>query len=1088
VSSQPVTTSESYRLGENLELDARAYELRRSGEPLKLERIPMELLLLLVEQRGQLVTRDQILARIWGQNVFIEADNSINAAIRKIRQVLKDDPEHPRFVQTITGKGYRFIAPVEVGTGTSSKSASPETAPAETLIGKKVSHYRVLRLLGGGGMGVIYEAEDLKLGRRVAMKFLPAELATDSMAFDRLQREARAASSLDHPSICSIYELNEHEGQPFIVMQLLEGQTLREWIEKATDQASPSCLNELIKLSVQICSGLQAAHEKGIIHRDIKPANIFVTSRGEAKILDFGVAKFQDTSAAPNAVEPAGSEGQTTQRDPHATATEAALGTPFYLSPEQVRREKLDGRTDLFSLGLVLYEMATGQRAFSGKTATAIRDAVVHVPALPPRQLTPGLPQELERIILKAMEKDRGLRYQTASEIEGDLVKLATQVGVPSQPTKLPAAKAVTVSGVRYRSWKVAIPALLLLIGGVVGAYFYRSAQAARITDKDSIVIADFANSTGDTIFDDALKQGLSTALHQSPYLNILSDDKVGTNLKLMTRPANTVLTPDLAREVCQRTGSKAYIAGAIALLGTDYVLGLKAVNCRTGDTLAQEQVTAPSKERVIAALGEASRTLRAELGESLSTVQQYDVPLEQATTSSLEALKAYSLGKREALAASYLSAIPFYKRAIELDPNFAMAYARMGQAYANSTQNELAVQSVKQAFERRDRASEAEKFYIATRYYQLVNKDIEKRIEILQVWKRMYPREPAAHNDLGSEYTDIGKFSEALSEGQATVELEPNAHTAYEILGVAYLGLNRFEDAKATRQKEIALKIDYHWSHVDLYGIAFFENDAAGMQRELDWSKDNKYDFFMQGTRAQLEASIGKLQTAREASSLAIEKAQEAGFADVAKSMAVDADLMELMVGNPLRMSAATRGAAAKVGNQHGLISAGRIYAITGEARHANSIADELIKRTPTGTYVSRVWAPSILAQLEISRGNPQRALDLLQAAAPYEFGCKAQNWPNYVRGLAFLRAGRSQEAAAEFEKILAHRGVTLSGSVAPLAYSLSHLQLARARVMTGDINGAKTAYKDFLTLWKDADADVPMLKQAKAELAKLH
>lgn len=1080
MSSQPVSTAETVRLGENLELDLRAYELRRSGQPIKLERIPMELLRLLLEQRGQLVTREQILARIWGKDVCIEADNSINAAIRKIRQALKDDPEHPRFVQTITGRGYRFIAPVEADPAAVQTDISQA---AESLIGKRVSHYRVLRLLGGGGMGVVYEAEDLKLGRKVAMKFLPAELASDSMAFERLQREARAASCLDHPNICSIYELSEHDGQPFIVMQFLEGQTLRDWIEKTAQQASPARLHELLKISVQICSALQGAHEKAIIHRDIKPANIFVTRRGEAKILDFGVAKFLDSSASPQAEVPVSATEVNSQRS-QSTATEASLGTPFYLSPEQVRREKLDGRTDLFSFGLVLYEMATGQRAFAGNTVSVIHEAVLHLPTAPPRQLRPELPQELERIILKAIEKDRSLRYQTAAAIAQDLTVLADKA---SQQSALPMQAGAVRSVASNRSWKILIPALLLLVGALAAAYFYRSGQAGRITDKDTIVIADFANTTGDTIFDDALKQGLSTALHQSPYLNILSDDKVGTNLKLMTRPASTVLTPELAREVCQRAGSKAYIAGAIALLGNDYVLGLKAVNCRTGDLLAQEQVTASSKGKVIAALGEASTQLRTELGESLATVQKYDVPLEQATTSSLEALKAYSLGRAEANTGSYLAAIPFYQHALELDPNFAVAYARLGQSHANSSQNELAVQSIKQAFERRERASELEKLYITTRYYELVTGDIEKRIEALELWKRMYPREPGPRNDLASEYTDMGKFSEALTSAKETVELAPGWHTAYELLGVSYIGLNRFEDAKAIRQKEIALKLDYHWDHVDLYGIAFLENDSASMQRELDWSKGNKYDFFMLQTVAQMSASTGKLRNARETYGQAVEKAARAGFADVARTMAVDRDLMEVMLGNLPKLSAETRAVGAKVGTRHALTSAAQLYAMTGDVRRANAIADLLIKQSPTATYVNKVWVPSIRAEVEMSRGNTEKAIGLLQSAAPFEFGSKAQNWPNYVRGRAYLRAGRGAEAATEFQKILDHRGVCLAGSLAPISCALAHLHLARARAMSGDIAGARTAYQEFLALWKDADPDVPVLKQAKTELAKL-
>jgi eukaryotic-like serine/threonine-protein kinase len=1079
--------SGSIRLGEDFELDLRAYELRRSGRPIKLERIPMDLLLLLVEQRGQLVGREQIVNRIWGNSVFLDADNSINAAVRKLRQALRDDPEHPRFIQTVTGKGYRLIASVT----DNEKPATAGSAPGiqENLVGRKVSHYRVLGLLGGGGMGLVYKAEDLRLGRTVAIKFLPGEHASDAAALDRLRNEARAASSLDHPNICSIYELDEHQGQPFIVMQLLDGQTLGEWIAGAADRVNPSCVREAVTLSIQICRGLEAAHEKGIIHRDIKPANIFVTKRGEAKILDFGVAKLLRPDEADSRRErdalPNGPAEKPAQADATASRTNESIGTPSYLSPEQIRHDTLDARTDLFSFGLVLYEMATGQRAFSGNTAAAIQEAVLRKEAQPARKVQPGVPPQLESVISKAMEKDRNLRYATAAQLRADLEDVAAVLGKPTTTISAGATEtARAVSGPRRMSGTVLAGAAVVILGIVAGGLYYRTQLAKRLSETDTIVIADFSNSTGDPIFNDALKQGLDVALHQSPFLSIASDDKLTASLKLMTLPPDTPVTGAVAREACERMGSKAYIEGAIALLGSEYVLGLKAVNCRSGEVLAREQVTAATKEKVIPALGEATSRLRAQLGESLATVQRYDVRLEQATTSSLEALKAFSVARANAIRGQYADALPLYKHAIELDPNFAMAHARLGQAYANSGQSELSLESVRRAFELKDRTSELEKFYIVTRYYELVTGEVDKRIETLQLWKNMYPREPGPRNDLSAEYTDMGRYDEALPEAEQTTRLAPSWHTGYELLGQAYIGLNRFAEAKAVRQKEIDLKLDYHWDHIDLYGIAFLENDAAAMQREIQWSKGNKYEYLLLRSMAGRLASLGKLREAREMFAQARQKAEQAGFADSALSLGFELNLLEAMLGVPRSASAPS---AFKSKNHSTLTTAGRLYACTGQPHNAEVVADGMVKDSPHDVYVNRVWVPTIRAEVELSRADPAKAIELLQAASPYEFGWKAQYWPSYLRGRAYLAEKRGKDAAIEFEKILGHQGVSLAGSLSPLVYSLSQLELARARALAGDVGGARQAYQDFFKLWKDADPDIPVLQQAKLEFGKL-
>jgi len=627
--------------------------------------------------------------------------------------------------------------------------------------------------------------------------------------------------------------------------------------------------------------------------------------------------------------------------------------------------------------------------------------------------------------------------------------------------------------------------AVLAIAGG--GTLVYRARTKPFLGPSDSVLVADFRNSTGDPVFDGTLKQALTIGLTQSPFLNVVSEDKVGETLKLMTRPANTPLTPEIAREVCERTGGTAYIAGTVATLGSQYVLTLQAANCRSGDVVAQQQFTAMAKEKVIAGLGDAAAKLRGQLGESLATVQKYDVPLEEATTSSLEGLKAYSLAYAEANRGSYLTAIPLYKHAVELDPNFAIAYARLGQSYANSSQGELADESIKQAYERRARASEREKFYIITRYFELVTEEVDKRIEALELWKTMYPRDPVARNDLAAEYNDMGRFSEGLAEAQEAVRLAPSHYTAYEVLGMAYLGLNRFAEAKEVRQKQLALNVSNHWDHSDLYGIAAVENDPAGMQREVDWAKGKTYEFVLLEAVGQTLAAEGKVQKAREAYRDCIESARRGKFANIAKTRAVDLDLMQTLLETSPHISEETRAAPSTFAHRNALANAGHVYAMRGDARRVTAITDELVKRSPTGTYVNKVWVPSIRAELEISRGNGAQAIALLQEAPAYEFGWKAQNWANYDRGRAYLQIKRGKEAAAEFQKILDHRGVCMAGSLSSLVYALSHLQFARAQAMSGDAAAARTAYQNFFNLWKDADPDVPILKQARAEYAKL-
>jgi len=1005
-----------------------------------------------------------------------------DVALRKEVEVLlaNDEKAGTEFLNEEWGILQLWIAATRDGIPTEPKeptTASPSTSP---VIGQIISHYRVLGKLGGGGMGVVYEAEDIRLGRHVALKFLPDGLALDSKALQRFEWEAQAASSLNHPSICTIHEVEEHDGQPVIVMELLEGESLEERIHKG-----PIPPEELLDLGIQASDALAAAHAKGIIHRDLKPGNMFIVGQGRVKILDFGLAKVIHADTAEDQSE-----------EESLTLQGVIPGTTPYLSPEQVRGEELDARSDLFSLGVVLYEMATGQRPFVGKNRVLMMNAILNAEPAAPTKVNPALSAELERIIGKCLQKDRNLRYRQASDIRTDLQQLKRD----AESARLPALASAGAASPLGMFWKVIIPVALAVVLLAVGGYSYLY-RTPKLTDKDTIVLADFTNSTGDPVFDDTLKTALNVSLRQSPFLNLLSDSEIAKTLQQMTRPVGTKLTPEVARELCQRASSKAYIAGSVASLGSEYVLGLKAVNCENGDTLAPEQVTAASKEKVLDALGSAASKLRGELGESLTSVQKFDVPLAQATTSSLEALKAYSLGAKSLYEKGEAEALPYHQRAIELDPSFAMGYRAVGWDYYFLNEPGRAREYFIKAFQLREHVGEREKLLISGAYYQNVTGELGKAAQTSEEEIENYPRDYHSHFHLGGVYMMRGQFEKARDAFGETLRLAPDNVGPFVNLANSLLALQRFDEVRQTVQLAQARKLDDFVLHNTLYALAFLGADFPAMGEQQQWfASKPAYENVGLALASDTEAYTGHLRKARELTDRSINSAIRADSKETGAIWLENAALREGAFGKAtIARQEAADGLNLAPTSPGATAEAALAFAMAGDTVRAESLAQDLNKRFPVDTQMQSVWLPAIRAQVALNRKNPVLALNTLQAASPIELGqvMFVNNlsclYSLYERGEAYLALGRGNGAAVEFQKIIDHSGIVWNCWTGALA----HLGVARANTLEwrtsrgadGDAARVRAlaAYKDFLTLWRDADPDIPVLRQAKAEYAQL-
>jgi len=966
----------------------------------------------------------------------------------------------------------------------------------------KISHYRILEKLGAGGMGEVYLAEDMKLGRKVAIKILSEEYTTNKDRLQRFEQEASAASNLNHPNILTIHEVGTDNGRHYIATEYIDGLTLRRKFLAAHLEIS-----EILDIAVQVASALEEAHAAGIVHRDVKPDNIMVRRNGYVKVLDFGLAKLTET------VDRSSSDGEASTRVFVQTDAGVVMGTSHYMSPEQARGKPVDARSDIWSLGVVIYELVAGRTPFEGETSTDVIVGITQKEPPPLARYAPNVPAELDWIVMKALRKDRDERYQTIKELLTDLRRLKQRLefetelersSVPgiystvksgdviahTTPERAVPTKTVTqLSSAEYIATEIkrhkvaaAILAILLLAGTAAGFYFYYN-RYKPLTDKDTVLLADFVNTTGEPVFDGTLKQALAVHLGQTPYLNLFPEERVRETLRFMGRSPDERITRDVGREICERQGIRALLTGSIASLGTHYNITLEAVNPRSGVAFASEQIEAESKEKVLSALSKAAWNLRKKLGESLSSMQKYDVSIEQATTASLDALKAYAMANEERSKGNARESLGFYKRAVELDPNFAMAWARIGVHYGNMQEMEAAKEYAQKAYDLRDRVSERERLYITEKYYTYIAGDTNKTIETLQTWAKLYPNDFIPHNNLSINYKILGRYDDALKEALEAVRLSPDNISARDNLLSSFIGLGRFDEAEATAKEMERINPDSLGAHFPKYLFSFLRRDQAGMDREIEWAKGKPYEADVTGAASETAMYFGNWKQAEELKRRSVEMFKVQGRKESAAQgqMALATNFLYLDKCSDAKNS--VKEALSLLRGQMILANAALVYAACDDQSQAQSLLDEMHKLYPENTVIASIVTPMARAEMENSRGNIDQAIQLLESIKSYDFGIVTGINNAYFRGKLYLKQRRGNEAAAEFKKIIDSPGIDAFSPV----HALARLGLARAAALNGDTAAARKSYQDFFALWKDADPDLPVLVQAKKEYEQL-